>query len=374
MDLTFLERVYAVPGPVATVYLPAGRTDESGAHEVELRWRAAADGLREQGAPDTVIDALAGPATAPPDRGGQLTRVLVATGEGAVVLDEEVPGDLTGALTESATWGPLPDVLPLLRGRQEAMPYVLALVDRAGADIEVHGFRDEVERASVEGDTQYISKVNAGGWSQARYQRTAENLWEENAGEVAKEVDRLVEVTDARVVAVAGDVRACALLEEHLGASARERVVRLEAGARGEGAGRESLDAELAGHLQEAAARRVDGVLDEVAAGRSAGVTAEGLAAVCDALRKGQVDRLVLAADAELPQLWTGTDPLALGGSEQTVRDLGEAAPVEVPAVPALLRAAVGAGSGIVVLPAGTRVVREGVGALLRYSDASTPG
>ena len=47
MDLSFLTPLYETPGPVASVYLDTTRAEESGAQEIELRWRAARAELAE---------------------------------------------------------------------------------------------------------------------------------------------------------------------------------------------------------------------------------------------------------------------------------------------------------------------------------------
>lgn len=373
MDLTFLKPVYDAPGPFATVYLAVGRTDESGAREAELRWRAASERLAEVGAPAAAVEALAQRATESPAQGGEATRLLVADSRGEVLLERIMPGDSTGDGNETVTWGALPDLLPLLKAMQESVPYVLVLLDRVGADIEVrNSFDDLVEEETVDGETHQIRKVNAGGWSQRRFQQNAENTWQDNADDVAKEIDRLVAGSAARLVAVAGDVRARSILADRLGTQASERLVELESGGRAEGASREAVEEELRGHVVEASAREVDAVFDELQAGLAGGLAVEGLSATCEALRRGQADRLLITADAQLSPTWIGSNPLVIATSAEEVRSLGEQEPVESSAVAALIHAAAAADAGVVVLPAGTGRLSEGVGAVLRYTDAST--
>jgi hypothetical protein len=373
MDLTFLKPVYDASGPYATVYLNVGRTDESGLREAELRWRAAAERLTEAGAPQEAVDALAERALEPPQSGGEGTRVLVASASGDIVLERTMSGDLVGDQTESTTWGPLPDLLPLLKALHERVPYIVVLADRVGADIEVHGYFDSsFEETSVDGSTHHINKVNVGGWAHKRYQQETENLWHENLREVAAELDRLAARSGARVVALAGDQRARTILQEHLGEAARELVLDLEAGGRAEGASREALDEDLSGHLEQAAATEIDRVIESLEQGRASGLALDGLGSTLEALRKGQVERLLVSGDSGGSRVWIGSDPLVVGLSAEELRGLGEESPTEVDATSAAVRAAAGADAAVTVLPAGTSKLADGIGAVLRYSDAST--
>jgi hypothetical protein len=373
VDLTFLKPVFDAPGPYATVYLTVGRTDESGLHEAELRWRAASERLAELGAPSATVDALAQRALEPPEEGGEATRVLIADSRGDVLLERTVPGDLTPDQTSLVSWNALPDLLPLLKALQETVPYVLVLTNRIGADIEVHGFFDgDVEEDSVDGSTRHMRKVKVGGWAHKRYQQEAENLWHENAKDVAARVDRLVAQVTAKVVAVAGDQRARTILKEHLGPRASERLLDLEAGGRAEGASRESLDQALRAHLEQAVATEIDGVLESLQQGRASGLALDGLDRTLDALRKGQVERLLVTAGVDAPRAWTGSDPLVLGVSAEEVRALGQDDAQEVDATAAAVRAAAAADAAVVVLPPGVHKVADGIGAVLRYTDAST--
>src|SRR5207244_4321477 len=92
-----------------------------------------------------------------------------------------------------ARWAPLPGVGPLLEWRQLSAPHVIALADRQGADlVAVRRDAHPVERTAGGADDP-LSKSKPGGWSQPRYQQRAENTWEHNADDVAKELTRMVE-------------------------------------------------------------------------------------------------------------------------------------------------------------------------------------
>ena len=57
-ELSELKNLYAEAGPFASVYLDASRDTETGAHEVELRWRAEREHLAEQGVDDDTVAAM----------------------------------------------------------------------------------------------------------------------------------------------------------------------------------------------------------------------------------------------------------------------------------------------------------------------------
>src|SRR4051794_41942290 len=60
MDVSFLESVFAAPGPYATVCADVTHTTENADTELDLRVRAVAEKLTQQGAPDEVVEAVRG--------------------------------------------------------------------------------------------------------------------------------------------------------------------------------------------------------------------------------------------------------------------------------------------------------------------------
>ena len=59
MDLSSLRKVLNGTAPTTTVWIDASRADENGGHEVQLRWQDLADRLRDLGAPDADLQAIA---------------------------------------------------------------------------------------------------------------------------------------------------------------------------------------------------------------------------------------------------------------------------------------------------------------------------
>src|SRR5207302_1818212 len=73
-----------------------------------------------------------------------------------------------------------------------------------------------------------IRKVKPGGWSQRRYQERAENTWEQNADDAAKQLTTLVDHYDPRLIVATGDVRALQLLREALPDEVLQLVTEVE--------------------------------------------------------------------------------------------------------------------------------------------------
>src|SRR3712207_9564892 len=95
MDVSFLERVFAASGPYATVCADVTHTTENADTEVELRVRAIAEELSEQGALEAVGEAGRSPALEA-NHGGEVGtmrgRGLVVPAAGHVGMDQAVGG------------------------------------------------------------------------------------------------------------------------------------------------------------------------------------------------------------------------------------------------------------------------------------------
>jgi hypothetical protein len=199
------------PGPFLTVYLTTEADIENATQLSQQRWKTLRATLADAGAAEDALAAV-DPLVADAHLEGQCLTVVVA-GDGHVHAEHQPEPPKA----DVGRWGPLPALAPLLEWRQSTVPHVVVLADRRGADILAFaaGRRDSVIEVSGD-DTQPITKSGPGGWSQARYQRRAENTWEHNAHDVARVVARLVERTHARLVVLAGDVRAVTLIRGDL--------------------------------------------------------------------------------------------------------------------------------------------------------------
>ncbi len=203
MDLGFLAPAFAASGPYATAYLDTTSAVEGAALKIAARWRARREELAAAGADEATLDAMA--AVAGQDHGNGETQVLVGS-HGRLLLDVRLPAP---PRRETATFGPLPDVLQVIGQFADVVPYVLVVADRAGADITAYGDHgDAAAERHVRGGTFDIRKVKPGDWAHKKFQQRAENLWQTNAEQVAQQVAGIASTVRARIIIAAGDVRA----------------------------------------------------------------------------------------------------------------------------------------------------------------------
>lgn len=371
MNVSFLEPVLATARPYATVCADVTHTTENAGTELDLRVRAIADKLSGQGAPEPVVEAVRGRLPEGNDGGEAGTlrgRAVVVDSTGSVVLDQPLAD---APAREIAEWAPQPDLLPVLRQLAGRVPHIVVLIDRVGADITFVNLpeRDD-EQTSVEGETQHIRKFQGGGWAHHRYQHNTENIWIHNVDGVAKEINTMVRRHDVRFVLVAGDVRARQILTDRAG-SWSHLIVSMDEGGRAAGAGREPVDARAAELVAEHEARQIAESVEKVQAAAAHGLSVTGRDRVVEALRKGQVETLVLADDPEDETLLVGASPLELGVKQQDMDALGTHGSA-VPADRALVQAAVASAADVVVVPRAAMPDEVPVAAVLRYTDDST--
>ena len=372
MDVSFLERVFAAPAPFATVCADVTHNTENADTEVGLRVRAIGEELTGQGAPEPVVAAVRDRLLAT-NEGGQAGtlrgRALVVAADGSVVLDQPL---VAAPMGEIAEWSPQPDLLPVLRQLPGRVPHVVVLTDRVGADITyVSSPGEVVETETVEGDSFQIRKFPGGGWAHHRYQHNTENKWVHNADDVAQHISSTVRRLGPRFVLVAGDVRARQILTDRAGDLWSDLIVSMDEGGRAAGADREPVDRREAELVAEHEAREIATVTEQLEAAGAHGLAVTGTGAVVDALRKGQVETLVLADEPEDEKLLVGDDPLVLAVDQQDMDALGTHGDV-VPHDRALLAAAVATRAAVVVAPRAALPDGVAVAAVLRYSDTPT--
>lgn len=349
-------------GPFVSVYLDTEARTEEGPEEIALRWRALREKAAEAGADDTALDGV-----------DALVRDSHLKGDGLVALtagsEVVIRRYLPSPIPDAVKAGPLPLLIPYLEWQQDNPRYAVVLSDRVGADIFVVGGFEVDETVSVEGDTDPITKVNPGGWSQRRYQQRAENTWEANAKLVAQELERLVKDEELAFVVIAGDVRSASFLREHLSHGTASLAVEVK------GEPVVSID-EIRDRLESEVAAYVGQTTHDLLAkfqeerGQN-DLATDGLDATVDALRKSQVDTLVLARDGVSGTLWFSVSDLGQVATDKgPLTDLGIGDVAEGDAADVLVRAALGTGARIAVVPSLSKQEgpTAGVGALLRYA------
>jgi hypothetical protein len=254
------------------------------------------------------------------------------------------------------------------------VPHIVVLTDRVGADITYVGMPEEADREkTVEGDSFQIHKFPGGGWAHHRYQHNVENKWIHNAEGVATEISSMARRRSPRFVLVAGDVRARQILTDRASELWSDLIVSMDEGGRAAGADREPVDAREAELVAEHEARAIAEALEQIEAASAHGLSLSGTPDVVEALRKGQVEKLVLADELDDEKLFLGGSPLELGTTHEDMAALGVDAPHSVPGDRALLAAAVATRASVEVVPRSAMPGGTHVAAVLRYTDASTP-
>jgi Bacterial archaeo-eukaryotic release factor family 2 len=362
-----IARLFDTAGPFTSIYLATHGDAEQAAEQVALRWKNLRGRLAERGAPEATLAAV-DPLVAGSHTAGATLAVIA--GPDGVLFSASLP-EPPGRPDAVARHGPLPDVLPLLASAQSRLPHVAVLTDRTGAEIAARMADGGELTEHVEGTVApHIHKPQAGGWSQPRYHHRAEALWESNAGTVAGALTRVVDRVRPRFVAAAGDVRALQLLREQAPKRVRARM-------RVVGGEYASLDAVFRAAdelLAETVANDAEALLGRFAEERGQGDRAvEGAAATLEALARGQVETLLVAADPDDRRTaWFGKAPTEAAAERGTLAAIGVAAPVQGRLVDVAVRAALGTGAAVRVLdPARHRTPREGLAGLLRFAAAS---
>ncbi|HKC28246.1 MAG TPA: Vms1/Ankzf1 family peptidyl-tRNA hydrolase [Jatrophihabitans sp.] len=366
--------LYEFTGPFVTVYLDATRSTETGPQEVEVRWRDVSEDLEKRGADGATLNALADAIAADYGTPGPHGLVLVGT-QGRLVFADRLhnpPAHSRGVLA------PLPHLMPYLAQRATDVPHVVVVADRTGADILLVPAGGETTTEQVKGQVEWpLHRTSADAWNERHFQTRVENNWEHNARDVADAVRRLVAERTARLIVVAGDVRARNMIAEELqrGLPLGVRVDQVEEGGRAPGASTAALEAAVHDRVLRQAWRERREVLEHLAQnlGRHRFGVA-GVAEVADALRMSQADTVVLSDDpSSTLRAWIGPllTEFGLDDSEADAMGIDTVAHDRYDA--ALVRAVVGTGAKFVVTPGAHEYVKDGIGALLRYETLDTP-
>lgn len=366
---------------VVTVVLDATREHESGDQTVHVRWQDLRRSLAKQAVGAPLLGVLEERISVPTRVNGPHGRLLVAA-EDEVLLDRLL---VHPPAEDCAVVGDSPHAFALARVADGAVRYLLVAVDRSGADFswcDTSAFGSANEHHSVEGGHDELAKSHLGGLGESRLEHRAEDSWERNAEAVAAEIDRLVAQRRPELVLLTGDVRAVGLVLAEVGAATREVLVEVDGGARAAGVNLRAFSSSMDRAVEAFRVQRREAVLERFRqeSGRD-GAAVSGVEDVVDVLRRGQVSELVVTSQVAGPPssisqrtLWVGDGALELGRTADDVRQLGVAEPKALPADVALGRAALEQGAGITVADAASVTLVDGVGALLRWHDAATPG
>ena len=355
MDLGFLRPLYENPpdwpaSGYVSVYLDT-TPKENAPNEVALRLRAAREALAAAGADQATLDAVL---AANLDHVPARSHALFAAG-GAVRLHGIMPE--SPSLGESSSYTPLPHVVPWLAQRPPRLPHVRVAANREGGQVlAVPGAWPETQGdletamaglTEVVGESWPVHKPAGGGWSQPRFQRSAEETWTETAKRIAEAVTRAADRVKAVFVVLGGDVRERTILADELPKALRDNVVVVEReveltapafdeAAWAEESWRAALDARA--RLDEFRAQ-----LDRPPSERRA---VQGLDGTLTALRDGLVSDVLIAADpAWAATAWIGPGMADAAAEREQLTERGVTDPVTDLAGEALTRAAAGTGA-----------------------------
>lgn len=348
-------------GPFASVVVDDSHNTADADKQLELRWRGVEEELVSGGAdPDLIASVRRGFTDTPP---------AVGRAGLAVIANRDV--QLTETLirppeTSTARVSDLPYLMPVVVHGVDDPPYLVVAVDHAGADITVHNGRGT--RAAVV-DPRNYPVHKAAGAENAGYsdpQRPAEEAVRKNLRVAADQVAQAFDDVAAELVWIVGEVRSRADMVAMLPKRMAERVVEVDAGARGS-VDDAALDHAIATRLQQRRADVIGDAIDRWRAEseRDSGLATEGLAGVCAALREGAVQTLVIGDVGDATVL-IGDSPTVLAPTPEVLSELGSERAETVRADEALPFAAVLTDAEVVALDQRS-APRDGVAAILRY-------
>jgi hypothetical protein len=285
VELTFLDSVYARPGPYACVYLDTSRDVRDLDAAIRLRRRHLREDLTRVGADNATVDAVADVAGTDREVSGQHGQAIFAS-QGRLALVEELPDP---PAHDAARFGVLPDVMPLAVQHAPDIPYAAVTVHRAA-----HPEPGAPEELEVD--------FQAGRWPsstvapETRHHRSGPaSTWPHGAAEIADELAELVHRRGAEVIVLGGEAWARNVLVSRLPEPLRERVVIAEGDGHVAGEGRALLEQELSEVFRGRMSGRDQAQVETFRARRRRHAGAvEGVASVVAALQRAQVSALLL--------------------------------------------------------------------------------
>jgi peptide subunit release factor 1 (eRF1) len=350
-------------GPFASVYFDDSHDTADAIEQLEAKWRDIQKHLEERGAKAKLVGKLEEAVRNLRPAVGRRGRALIVTSD-QVLVNEHLISPPPATVVRLSDY---PYVVPLIDLEMRQPTYVYAAIDHAGADITLYQ-GDTISSKSIDGGGYPVHKPVTAGWSgYGDFQRTTDEAIRMNCRAVADHLTRLVDDTDPEVVFLCGEVRSRTDVVSELPERVARRVSQLHAGARKSG-----IDSEEIRHLtaEEFARRRRIEMTDiadrfEAEIGRGSGLAAEGLAAVCAALRDGDVDTLIVGELGDATVV-TGKALTTVAPDADVLSELGEPVERVARADEALPFTAIAVGASLA--RADDRIApADGIGALLRY-------
>ncbi|MFE5588147.1 hypothetical protein [Kitasatospora sp. NPDC056531] len=365
MRLTFLGPLYARQGPYACAYVDTSRDLDDPDRAIELRRRYLEAQLAAQGADLATTGAIAQVVGTDRDLPGRHGQAIFAA-HGRLALAEELPEPPP---SDTARLTMVPDAMPLALQHAPDIPYVAAAVHRVPQPPVARVAEAEVE-VTVQAGRWPATRVAPG--HRSRRQVPAEE-WRQAAVAVAGRIADLADRGDAEEIVLSGDHRARNTIARELPKRLRPRIVGIDSTGWDAEPERALLEEELRYLFRGRLSARDQASVERFLARRARGSgAAEGLAVTVAALRRGQAEAVLINDPFDLHQrLWVGLAPKQIGLTEVELRGIGVESGWQEPADAALIRAIVGTGAELVVVPRDELPLPDGLGALLRYPDAT---
>ena len=221
---------------------------------------------------------------------GQAVAIFASSGS---ELFEAIP--LEAPIDEHSVFiSSVPHLYPLAKLVENYPRYAAVMLDTNKARIFVFGTSTEHEETIVGEKTRRTSK---GGWSQARYQRRADNFHMHHIKEVVDTLDKIVREENLSQVVVSAGEQALPILREQLPKHLADMII--EIGAHEEGQSGSFVQRTMAALREKDAETDIEKVQELMDAWRSGGLGVAGPEATLSAFQLGQVEELIITASPE---------------------------------------------------------------------------
>lgn len=358
------KRLAKAHGPFASVYFDDTHDTPDAAEQLEAKWRDIRSSLEVEGASKDVIDTVENAILDRRPAVGRHGRAVIATND-QVLVNEPLIDPPQATVVRFSDY---PYIGPLIQFEMPRQIYVLAAVDRCGADVTLYR-GDAAESTRIDGDGFPVHKPASAGWNgYGDFQHTTEEAIRMNCRAVGDHLAQLVDEADPEVVFLCGEVRSRADLLAELPDRVKHRVAQLHAAAPKTAIDDEELRQLMTAEFDRRHCHEMTDIANrfEAEIGRGSGLAAQGIGPVCTALRNGNVDTLIVGELADATVV-TGKALTTLAPDADTLSELGEPVERVVRADEALPFAAIAVGAALI--PADDRITpADGIGALLRYA------
>lgn len=193
--------------------------------------------------------------------------------------------------------GSVPHLYPLARMIDAYPRYAAVMLDTNKARILVFSLAAAERDEKIQNEKTRRSQK--GGWSQARYQRRAENVHLHHIKEVVETLDKIVRDDDISQIVVAGEEVALPILKEQLPKHLAEKIVDVITLQR-HADGANILETTMASLREKDAETDAEKVQELMDAWHSGGLGVAGPEATLSAFQLGQVDELIITASPEI--------------------------------------------------------------------------